>query len=83
VALTVVVADAAVVRVEDTGHGIPDAVRAHLGEPFATGRPGVGMGLGVYLARTFAELWGGRLTLEPRPGGGTVATLILPEAARG
>ena len=83
VALTVVVADAAVVRVEDTGHGIPDAVRAHLGEPFATGRPGAGMGLGVYLARTFAELWGGRLTLEARPGGGTVAILTLPEAARG
>jgi two-component system sensor histidine kinase RegB len=63
----------------DQGSGIPAHQSARVGEPFFTTKPpGRGLGLGVFLARAFAEKVGGDLTLEPRPGGGTVARLTLP-----
>lgn len=65
--------------VTDDGVGIPDAILARIGEPFVTTKaPGDGMGLGLFLARTFAERWGGRFDLHSTPGHGTVATLELP-----
>jgi two-component system sensor histidine kinase RegB len=71
--------------VTDDGVGIDDDVLGRIGEPFVTTkRPGEGMGLGIFLARTFAERWGGRFELRSEEGKGTVATLELPraEAAR-
>ena len=63
----------------DHGVGIPEAARARVGEPFFTTKaPGRGLGLGVFLARAFAEKMGGELTLLARPGGGTEARLIVP-----
>lgn len=63
----------------DQGPGIPAHESARVGEPFFTTKPpGRGLGLGVFLARAFAEKVGGELTLEPRPGGGTVARLSMP-----
>lgn len=75
--------DAAGIRliVEDQGCGIPSEVLARIGEPFfSTKPPGDGMGLGVFLARSFAERWGGRLDIESRPGSGTRVVLALPLA---
>ncbi|HUP41737.1 MAG TPA: ATP-binding protein, partial [Thermoanaerobaculia bacterium] len=65
------------VTVADRGPGIPDELRERLFQPFASGRPG-GVGLGLALARRILVLHGGRLELEPRPGGGTVARAALP-----
>lgn len=69
----------AMVRLEvhDRGAGMsPDAVE-HAGEPFFTTKDmGRGMGLGLFLARTFAERSGGGLQIESRNG--TVAVLELP-----
>jgi two-component system, sensor histidine kinase RegB len=63
----------------DHGAGIPEHARARVGEPFFTTKaPGRGLGLGVFLARAFAEKMGGELTLVARPGGGTLARLTLP-----
>ena len=63
----------------DQGAGIPDHAQGRVGEPFFTTKaPGRGLGLGVFLARAFAEKMGGELTLAPRPGGGTVARLTVP-----
>jgi two-component system sensor histidine kinase RegB len=63
----------------DHGSGIPDHARTRVGEPFFTTKaPGRGLGLGVFLARAFAEKMGGELTLLARPGGGTLARLTLP-----
>jgi len=63
----------------DSGAGIPAHASERVGEPFFTTKaPGRGLGLGVFLARAFAEEMGGELTLAARPGGGTVARLIVP-----
>jgi len=63
----------------DQGAGIPAHAQGRVGEPFFTTKaPGLGLGLGVFLARAFAEKMGGELTLAPRPGGGTVARLTVP-----
>ncbi len=62
----------------DHGSGIAAHSSARVGEPFFTTKPpGRGLGLGVFLARAFAEKMGGELTLEARPGGGTVARLTM------
>ena len=66
-------------EVLDVGVGIPAHAVSRIGEPFFTTKPaGRGLGLGVFLARAFAERMGGDLTLEARPGGGTVARLTVP-----
>ncbi|HTO53556.1 MAG TPA: ATP-binding protein [Myxococcota bacterium] len=67
------------VEVRDRGPGWPEIVRAHLGEPFVTTRPG-GVGLGLYFAYTLAETIGGVLELDAAPGGGAIARLVLPPA---
>ncbi|WP_342374812.1 ATP-binding protein [Myxococcus stipitatus] len=65
--------------VEDRGTGIPRDVLERVGEPFFTTKPaGQGMGLGLFLGQTFAELCGGRLELASEEGLGTRATLELP-----
>ena len=65
------------VSVRDQGPGVPPDVLRHAGEPFFTTKaPGRGLGLGLFLARVFAERFGG--TLQLRSGEGTTAVLELP-----
>ena len=65
--------------VEDRGPGIPAETLDRLGEPFFTTKPaGMGMGLGIFLARAVAERLGGSLQIDSRIGRGTVAKLSLP-----
>jgi PAS domain S-box-containing protein len=65
------------IAILDRGPGLPAEVRAQLFEPFITTRPG-GTGLGLPIARRLTQLQGGTLTLDDRPGGGTIAVLTLP-----
>jgi two-component system, sensor histidine kinase RegB len=68
-------------EVEDRGTGMASEVLGRVGEPFFTTKPpGKGTGLGVFLARTFAERWQGRLTLHSDSDRGTRAILELPLA---
>jgi len=68
-----------VLSVHDNGHGMGDEVLRRVAEPFFTTKePGQGMGLGTFLARTFAERLGGALTYDSAPGRGTTARLTLP-----
>jgi two-component system sensor histidine kinase RegB len=77
--VTRVESERAAFEIFDHGAGIPAHSSERVGEPFFTTKaPGRGLGLGVFLARAFAEKMGGELKLEARPGGGTVARLILP-----
>jgi two-component system sensor histidine kinase RegB len=72
-------AEHAAFEILDRGGGIPEHARARIGEPFFTTKPpGRGLGLGVFLARAFAERMGGELTLLARPEGGTLARLSVP-----
>ena len=66
--------------VEDNGPGVPEALRAHLFEPFVTGREdGIGIGLAISAAIVAAN--GGRIALEPVPTGGARFVVELPSAA--
>jgi two-component system sensor histidine kinase RegB len=65
------------IEVHDQGSGMSDEVMRRAGEPFFTTKDaGRGLGLGVFLARTFAERLGGTLWFERR--GGTLAIMEIP-----
>jgi len=68
-----------VVRVRDTGHGIPDPER--LFQPFQQGAEATGLGL--YLSRAFVRKFKGDLRYEPEPAGCCFALDLLPFADRG
>ena len=65
------------VTVADRGAGIPAETAARLFEPFFTTKQ-EGMGMGLNICRSIAELHHGRLAFESRPGGGTIFILSLP-----
>lgn len=67
------------VEVGDTGPGIPEGVRERLFEPFFTTKStGESLGLGLSITRTLLEEFGGSLRFEPRTGGGTIVSAVLP-----
>jgi two-component system sensor histidine kinase KdpD len=68
----------AIVRVVDQGPGIPDAELERVFEPFYRGDRPSGAGLGLAIARGFAEANGGRVWAESRPGQGATFALALP-----
>jgi two-component system sensor histidine kinase RegB len=71
---------ALVFQVSDHGHGVPESIRARLGEPFfTTKQPGEGMGLGLFLVKLFALQVGGDLSISARDGGGTRVSLVVPK----
>ena len=79
--LSDVVGDSVRFTVHDHGRGIAPADLDRVGEPFFTTKPpGQGMGLGLFLARAFAERHGGQLVLASDEGKGTRVTLELPKA---
>ncbi len=67
--------------VRDTGVGIPPEEQARLFEPFVQGGAGTatagGTGLGLVISRRLAELMGGTVHMESRPGAGTTLSLEL------
>lgn len=75
------------VEVRDRGTGIAPSERDRVFERFRRGGAGLtgpsGHGLGLPIARELARGWGGEITISARPGGGTIATLELPDDAGG
>ncbi|HTW25745.1 MAG TPA: ATP-binding protein [Acetobacteraceae bacterium] len=68
-------------QVTDDGAGMSPSVLARACEPFFTTKPaGSGTGLGLAMARGFAEQSGGGLEVVSTPGRGTRVTLWLPLA---
>lgn len=73
-------------RIVDHGRGIAPGDRARVFEPFQrTGDHGTidGIGLGLAVARGFAEAIHASLTIDDTPGGGTTMVLHLPSAVPG
>ena len=67
-------------EVTDTGRGMSREFAERCFEPFAKEDPrsGKGTGLGLSIAREVAELFGGEISIESRPGKGTVVTAEIP-----
>jgi len=66
--------DEAIVRVRDGGAGLDVASAARLGEPFVSSKaPGEGMGLGLFIVRSFLAEAGGRIVATPNAAGADVA----------
>jgi signal transduction histidine kinase len=77
--------DLAVVEVEDTGIGIPEAEQSHLFERFfrsstATEQAIPGTGLGLVIAKAIVEAHGGRIRVRSEAGVGTCFRVELPFA---
>jgi PAS domain S-box-containing protein len=66
-------------KVSDTGAGIPQEMIDRVIEPFVTTKPeGQGTGLGLATVYGIVSQAGGRLEITSEPGLGTVVTALLP-----
>lgn len=81
------------ISVSDEGVGVSPADQQHLFEPFFTGFDTLrhssgdyqfgkrGIGLGLWLVKTFVELHGGRVEVSSTPGAGSTFAFVLPRSA--
>jgi signal transduction histidine kinase len=75
--------------VVDTGVGIADKDLPHVFERFYRGEPRTpegrlldprGLGQGLFIARTVAEVHNGYLSVSSQAGNGSIFTMVLPAA---
>jgi signal transduction histidine kinase len=76
--------DDAVIRIADTGHGIPESIRQKVFEPFFTTKQvGEGTGQGLALARSVVhDRHGGEISFDSQVDRGTAFTIRLPVQGR-
>ena len=73
-----------VVKVADTGPGIPDECRDKVFDIFFTTKPaGKGTGLGLSISQNILKIHGGHISFECPAQGGTVFTVELPLSPSG
>jgi signal transduction histidine kinase len=72
-----------VVSIEDTGHGIPEAIQSKIFDPFFTTKaPGAGTGLGLNIAHQIVtQKHRGQITIHSQPGA-TCFAVRLPLGTR-
>lgn len=67
------------IKVSDTGPGIPTEFRDKIFEIFFTTKPvGTGTGLGLSISQNIIKLHGGKISFDCPPEGGTTFTIELP-----
>jgi two-component system sensor kinase FixL len=59
------------VSAADTGPGIDPKIAPQLFQPFVTTKR-QGMGIGLSISRTIIESYGGKISMEPNPSGGSI-----------
>lgn len=80
-------ANGLVLRVMDTGIGIPRSDQDIIFEPFRQGAAPIdqrhsGVGLGLYIVRRLVDAFGGQISVDSEPGRGTLFTVRLPVEGR-
>ncbi|MCE1185402.1 MAG: sensor histidine kinase N-terminal domain-containing protein [Zoogloea sp.] len=81
VTVRTIATEKAIVEVEDTGVGIPEADRERVFERFyrVLGSAESGSGLGLPIVREIAELHRAKVSLSPNPAGqGTIVQVVFP-----
>jgi two-component system C4-dicarboxylate transport sensor histidine kinase DctB len=72
-----------ILRVSDTGPGIPPDILPRLFEPFVTSKPaGTGLGLGLVISAQLVRAMDGTLRAANLPDGGACFVVDLPAAIR-
>ena len=66
------------IRISDHGAGIDPIVLQHVGEPYNSSGKDEGLGLGLFLAHTTFDRFGGSLSLYNQKEGGTLTCINLP-----
>ncbi|MEX3009103.1 PAS-domain containing protein [Hoeflea sp. TYP-13] len=67
-------------KVKDTGRGMAPEEQRLIFDPFYSGRPERGAGLGLAMVFAFVEQSEGAIEVHSHPGRGTAFTLLLPRA---
>ncbi len=75
------VQDKVVIRLSDTGKGIPPEILPRLFEPFVTHGKSHGTGLGMAIAESVIDAHGGKISVASIPGNGTTVDIRLPAPA--
>lgn len=70
-----------VLRVHDSGPGLNESLRNQVGHPFVTTK-NEGLGVGLSISKTIAEMHSGSLTITNAVDGGAVVELNLPAIQR-